>query len=306
MGTLTDGPWREVPYWDQIGPHDRAFVLDPVQGRIAFGDGRIGRVPPAGARLACRYRVGGGRAGNVAAGSLVQVPGWPLEVRQPAAAFGGAEVETLDEARARALAFLAGPQRAVTLGDLETLALATPGVPVAHARALAGHHPKLPCVAAAGSVTLVAVPACPAARPEAGPDFLAAVHRWLAPRCPLTTELHVLGPSYKAVDVEARLHTETGTDAQALVAAAIAALDAFLDPLAGGPEGTGWPPGRALYRSEVLATLNGIPGVAHVDRLTLRGEGDAESSCADVLFCPTQMAAAGRHRIEAIPRRQVR
>ena len=209
---VADGPWREVPHWDRIGPHDRAFVLDPARARIVFGDGRIGRVPPAGARLACRYRVGGGSEGNLGAGSLVQAEGVAVSLRQPFAAFGGAPAETLDEARGRALDFLSERFRAVTLADLETLALATPGVPVARARAIAGHHPALPCVTAAGSVTLVAVPSCnpirPGERPEAGPDFLSAVYRWLAPRCPLTTELHVVGPVFRAVAVEARLHAD--------------------------------------------------------------------------------------------------
>jgi predicted phage baseplate assembly protein len=204
------------------------------------------------------------------------------------------------------LAFLADRRGAITLSDFQTLALATPGVPVARARALAGHHPSLPCVTAAGSVTVVAVPSCPDVRPEAGPDFLAAVHRWLAPRCALTTELHVLGPSYQAVGVHARLHAEAGADPDALAAAAAAALDRFFHPLEGGPDGTGWPVGRAVYRTEVMAVLNAIEGVAYVDQLSLLAEGEMEASCANVTLCTGQMVAAGEHRIQVIARRPLR
>src|SRR5262245_39874537 len=70
-----DAPWRDAPYLDRIGPHDRIVLLEPERGRLIFGDGRRGRVPPAGAVLSCRYRVGGGAAGNVAAGTLVRAPG---------------------------------------------------------------------------------------------------------------------------------------------------------------------------------------------------------------------------------------
>jgi predicted phage baseplate assembly protein len=306
LDDVEDGPWREVPHWDRIGPHDCAFVLDPARARIVFGDGRIGRVPPTGARIAGRYRVGGGSEGNLEAGTLVQAEDAAVSVRQPFAAFGGAPAETLDEARGRALDFMSERFRAVTLADVEALALATPGVPVARARAIAGYHPAFPCVTAAGSVTLVAVPSCPGERPEAGPDFVSAVHSWLAPRCPVTTELHVVGPVFRTVVVEARLHADPGTELDGLIAAAAAVLDRFLHPLSGGPDGTGWPPGRAVYRTEVMAVLNGLPGVAYVDEVSLHAEGDSQASCADLVLCPAELATAGAHRIRAIPRRLVR
>jgi predicted phage baseplate assembly protein len=303
---MEDEGWHEVAEWDRVGPHDRAFRLEPARAQISFGDGRIGRVLPAGATVACRYRAGGGAEGNVGAGTLRDAHDARVEVRQPFPAFGGAAAETLDGARGRALAFLAQRYRAITLGDFETLALSTPGVPVARARALAGHHPDVSCVPAAGCMTVVAVPNCPDDRPEAGPDFLAAVCRWLKPRTALTTELQVVGPSYLAVAVHARLHAEPGAALDAIATAAVAELDRFFHPFTGGPDGAGWPAGRAVYRSEVLAILNAVDGVAFVDRLNLVAEGNAEASCANVTLCPTQMAAAGEHRIEVIARRHVR
>jgi predicted phage baseplate assembly protein len=305
QGGIEDPGWQEVAQWDRVGPHERTFRLEPERAQISFGDGRVGRVPPAGATLVCAYRVGGGAEGNIAAGTLVDVSA-PVTLRQPFAAFGGAAAETLDDARGRALAYLAEPVRAITLSDFESVALSTPGVPVARARALAGHHPELPCVPAAGVVTVVAVPSCPAERPEPGADFLNAVHRWLAPRCALTTELHVVGPSYRVVGVHARLHAEPGVEPNALAATAAAALDRFFHPLEGGPDGTGWPVGRAVYRSEVLALLNTIDGVAFVDRLGLVPEGETDASCANVPLCPAELAAAGEHRLQVIARRPMR
>jgi hypothetical protein len=302
---IADGAWHEVGQWDRVGPHDRAFRLEPERARISFGDGHVGRVPPAGATLVCAYRVGGGAGGNIAAGTLVDVSA-PVTLRLPFAAFGGAAAETLDVARGRALAFFVHPVRAITLSDFETLALSTPGVPVARARALAGYHPDVPCLSAAGVVTVVAIPSCPAERPEPGPDFLNAVYRWLTPRCALTTELHVVGPSYRVVGVHARLHAEPGVEPNALAATAAAALDRFFHPLEGGPEGTGWPVGRAIYRSEVLALLNSVEGVAFVDRLSLVPENETDASCANVPLCPAELAAAGEHRLPVIARRQVR
>jgi predicted phage baseplate assembly protein len=303
---IADDDWVEVAEWDRVGAHDRAFRLDPQRAQISFGDGRIGRVPPTGATLRCRYRVGGGVAGNIAARTLTHAISPSVTPHQPVRGWGGAPAETLDDARGRALAFLAETHRAIVLTDFETLALSTPGVPVARAYALAGFHPDLPCVSASGSVTVVVVPSCPADRPVPRPDFLVAVYRWLAPRCALTTELHVVPPSYRAVGVQARLHAESAIEVDALATAAVSALNYFLHPLTGGPDGTGWPVGRAVYRSEVMAILNSIAGVAFVDQLSLRAESETSASCANVTLCPTELVAAGEHHIQVIARRQVR
>lgn len=301
-----DNVWFDVATWDRIGPHDRVLLLDPVAAGIYFGDGRAGRVPSADAELVCRYKVGGGTDGNVAAGTLVVAEGLPIDAAQRFSANGGTAAETLDDAKGRALQFLAGRERAITLGDFETLAVATPGVPVARARALAGYHPTLPCVPAAGSVTVVAVPQCPGERPEAGEEFLAAVSSWLLQRCPLTTELHVIGPCYQVVAVQARLHAAKGTDLDALAELATAELERFLHPLAGGPDGRGWPVGRDVYRSEVMAVLNGIDCVTHVDSFRLIAEGEAQASCTNIPICPDCMAASGEHLISVIDGRPPR
>jgi predicted phage baseplate assembly protein len=301
-----DEPWRDAIDLDRVGPHDRVFLLDPARGRLTFGDGRVGRVPPAGATLSCRYRVGGGTAGNAVAGTLALASGIDVEIVQPFAAFGGTDAESLTDAKGRAIAWLAECRRAVTLADHEALALATPGVPVARARAMADHHPDLPCVRASGSVTVVAVPGCPDARPEASPAFLRAVRRWLEPRRVLTTELHVVGPRYRRIAVEARIHAERGVDCGALRQEAAAALAAFFHPLAGGPDGAGWPVGRHVYRSEVLAVLNALPGVVYVDRFQMRGERDTTASCGNIEICPDEVAASGTHAIDVITRRNGR
>ena len=297
-----DEPWRDVPHADRVGPHDRVALLEPERGRLTFGDGRTGRVPPAGARIACRYRVGGGSAGNVAAGTLVEAPGAGVSVGQPFAALGGAPAELLTDAKGRAIAWLAERRRAVTLDDYQVLALATPGVPVARAWALGDHHPDLPCVKASGCVTVVAVPRCPADRPEASAAFLAAVRCWLEPRRTLTDELHVVGPRYRAVAVEATIHADRGCDPVAIRAAALAALGDFFHPLHGGPDRAGWPVGRDAYRSEVLAALSAVGGVAWIDGFAMRGEGGARS-CGNVEICPDQMAASGEHHIAVVTRR---
>jgi predicted phage baseplate assembly protein len=312
-----DEPWEEVQLWDRTTPHARHARLGDDRAALEFGDGLVGRVPPAGAAIRAAYVQGGGPAGNVAAATLVRtragahnealVPDWALvgptlAARQPYAAAGGAEAETLQAAQARLLDALAAPQRAVTLDDCVRLALAAPGVPLARAYALPGLHPDLPCFPAAGCVTIVVVPRCPDPRPTPGAELLRVIERYLDPRRPLTSELHVIGPHYTTVAVHARLLPARGAPAAALPALARAALDRFFHPLYGGPEGGGWPAGRAVYRAEVLDLLSALPGVAAVDQLGLQAEGDAEPRCDNLPLCPEGLVASGDHQIHLAER----
>ena len=316
-----DAAWREVSFRDRVTPHERAFQLSAESGEILFGDGRAGRVPEAGAELRVKYGIGGGAAGNVAAGRLELplngrhntslVPAWEtlrhsLRVRQPFAATGGVGAESLAAAKGRAVAALNRPERAVTLKDFEALTLSTPGVPVARARALADYHPALPCFPVPGSVTVVVIPQGNGARPRPSDEMIDAIRRHLNRRRTLATEIHVVAPEYTRVAVHARLNVESRTDAAKLAAQARQALDVFFDPLRGGPDGTGWPVGRDVFRSEVLALLGDLPGVVYVDAFGLRAEGEAEPRCGNLPICRNSLIASGNHQISVTERSTAR
>jgi predicted phage baseplate assembly protein len=293
-----DDSWTEVRNWDRSGAFDRHYVVDPSTDTIQFGDGRVGRVPPAGSAVQARaYRVGGGAAGNLPAGRLTDVLAGPaLAVRQPFAAVGGAPAESLDQAHARALALLGSPTRAITVADWEALALDVPGVPVGRAAALAGVHPGFSCWDAPGVVTVVVLPDC-GDPPIPGPDFLAAVTRYLRRRRPLTSELHVVGPHYVGVTVSATLHVSEPS--AAVAARAQAALDAFFDPLRGGPVGSGWPFGRGVLESDLLELLARLPGVAYVDELRIAADG-APPRCQNLALCRTDLVDSQTHQIVVV------
>jgi len=290
--------WYESLAWGGVGPLQRSYLLAPDTGSIAFGDGRIGRVPPAGARIAVQYQVGSGSAGNVPAQTLAQLPSGPahIKVDQPYAATCGAPAETLNAAKARAVRELSTPTRAVTLHDFEQLALCTPGVPVARAHAIADYDPAMPCVPVSGSVTVVVMPPCPEALPMPTDAMRAAVLAYLERRRVLTAELHVVAPQYTLVIVSARLRARPDADARAIVRAAKGALEAFFHPLRGGPNKKGWPIGRAVYRSELLALLNDLDGVAYVEELAWSAS-DGSGRCGNIAICPHGLVASGTHEI---------
>ncbi len=296
-----DSGWQAVPTWDGIGPHYRACILDAEAGTVMFGDGRIGRVPPAGAGINVGYQTGGGMGGNVVAGTLLQLASaqTDVNVEQPFAACGGAVAETLNEAKTRAVRELATPTRAATLQDFEALALATPGVQLARVHAIADYHPAMPCIPVSGSTTVVVLPPCPENKPQPTAAMCATVQRYLERRRVLTGEIHVVPPHYTTVAVSARLYARPQVDCRALMRQALDALRQFFHPLSGGPEGRGWPIGRAVYRAELLALLNDLDGVQYVEDLTWRVDGQEANRCANtnITVCRHGLVASGMHEI---------
>lgn len=296
-----DRPWLEVAEWDESHADDRHYRLDGSVGTIRFGDGRVGRVPAAGSSIdVVRYAAGGGPSGNVPARRLVRVVGPSpavLDVVQPFPALGGSPPERLDRAHGRALDRLAAPARAVTAVDLEALALETPGIPIARAAALPARHPDHPCLPAPGVVTIVVLPRC-GDPPAPSPELLEAVRRYLGRRRPLTTEVHVVGPEYVPLVVSATMRVRR--PARDVAAAAQRALDRLFDPLWGGQDGKGWPLGRDVVESEVLAVLDAVPGVVFTRDLRFSTAGDAEQRCGTLSLCGIQLVDSKTHRLDVV------
>lgn len=147
--------WTPVPDLLDSRPLDRHFVAEmdnDGQAILRFGDDEYGHRPGEADSVQARYRIGTGKAGNLGRESLVHVvqpapsdltdpahptdppPPWPgvLRVRQPLAAMGGTDPETVEEVRQLApRAFRAETFRAVTEADYEAAALKLPAVAAA-------------------------------------------------------------------------------------------------------------------------------------------------------------------------------
>ena len=98
---------------------------------VRFGDGKNGTAPPPGAIFHAHYRVGNGAIGNVGhdtlAHALTSVPGI-MQIRNPLAATGGVDPETMEHIRQTApFAFLT-QLRAVTEDDYGTMAALDPAI----------------------------------------------------------------------------------------------------------------------------------------------------------------------------------
>jgi predicted phage baseplate assembly protein len=306
--------WTQRADFDLSGRADAHYVLDADQAVAVCGDGERGRRLPSGAVPYATYRATRAGDGNLASGRVRAVadtahnqalpdfgalPLAALAVTNPVPADGGAGGETLDQAALRALTSVEARRRAVTLGDIEALALETPGTRLARAGARPNLDAAFPCLEALGVITVVVLPFLPRSRPVPTGGTRRAVAAYLARRRVVGTRIVVSGPEYREVTVRARVRALRGTDRVRLRGLVLEALDRFLHPLEGGPEGTGWPFGRSVYRSEVLQVLDEVPGVDHVLQLEFVSDG-CEASCGNVCLGPIGLPASGAHQIEVL------
>ncbi len=315
-------PWIQRPELDASSRTDRHFRLDPTNGEINFGTGARGFVPPAGALIFARYRSTRANAGNLAACKIVQLADslhnhallydraagadtW-AQIRSRLqcignhlAATGGAAAEELTQAEGRAVTVLESTSRAVTLEDYERLALETPGTRIARVKAIANLHPDFPCFSAPGVVALIIVPSLPAGQPFPTNGLRGAVAAYLSRRRVIGTRLEIAGPTYLQVTVLAQVQSVAGVNRAVLESQIVAALSNFFDPLVGGPDGTGWPFGRDVYRAEVMKVIDEVPGVDHILSMDLLGSG-CEPVCGNICLGPTWLVASGKHQIAVL------
>jgi hypothetical protein len=85
--------------------------------------------------------------------------------------------------------------------------------------------------------------------------------------------IHVVGPEYAPVDVQAIMVPLPSADAGVVEENAKAALREFLHPLTGGRDKRGWPPGRPVFQSDVASVLRRVDGIDYVEELHLIRNG---------------------------------
>jgi hypothetical protein len=330
--------WQRVPDFAASGPLDHHYLLDRDLGEVRFGNGRRAAIPPAGAAVRATYASGGGSADNRPAQAVTQLEvalAGVDRVTNHVPAAGGADPEPVERVRVRGPLGLRHGGRAVAAEDYADLA-ATASPDVARALAVpvpvnpldvAWIHPApvdpapegpLPdgsvlCAAPAGAVpthsppsagrvTVTVVPESGDVRPAPSRQLLDEVADELRARCPSVVAeegLTVVGPVWIEVTVRATVAVADPQTAQTLPAAVTAALDRFLHPLHGGPDGGGWAFGRAAHRSDLLALVAALPGADHVVRLDLAEDPDRGG------LPPEDLARAlvwsGTHEVAVVP-----
>lgn len=295
--------WQRVTDFESSGPDEHHYQLKPDQGEIHFGNGFNGRIPLSWQAINVSYATTLGPQGNIPKERVwwVNKPGFEaITGKNLREATGGTTAESIEAAKARARKNFRTVQRAVTAADYEQLALATPGLRVARAKAIPGYHPDYPCFTMPGAVTVIVVPYTRAGTvtPVPGDGFLQTVYQHLDLHRLITTDLFVIGPGYVKISVNCKIQLKKRSSPVEVEKRVMAALQTFLDPLRGGPEGKGWPLGRPVFPSEIYQLIDRITGVDYLAGVTLGAEGVHRRQGEIVRISPVALVYSGEHRVE--------
>ncbi len=125
----TDIAYTRVENFIASTSTDRHFttkVNEVDEVTLTFGNGTLGKIPPATSPIVASYRVGGGIKGNVGANLINQListtPANVETVTNPLASSGGSDRETIEQAKKDGPRTVKTNDRAVTKDDYEALA----------------------------------------------------------------------------------------------------------------------------------------------------------------------------------------
>ena len=308
--------WQEVADFANSQPSDRHYVIDSLSGIVQFGplvrepnqlralteeriqyqthrkqprilsasnlEQQYGMIPPKGATLRMsRYRSGGGKQGNVLAGTLdtlkSAVP-YVAQVTNHIPARNGTDAETLEQLTLKVPQILRTRDRAVTQEDFEILTIQGGQGAVARAHCLP-NNPQKP-----GTVELLVIPNIDTQEIERArgihPDLFrlndqlkARILSYLDERKLLGVKVECLEPNYVGVTVQTEVALETKYQnpvaQEEILFQLQVALYRFLNPVTGGIDGQGWRLGQPLYPSDIVALCQTIPGIRYLGAIQL-------------------------------------
>jgi hypothetical protein len=260
--------WLPVADLLDSDPFAREFVVEVGRdGRalLRFGDDQFGQAPPAHSTATVTYRVGNGVAGNVGPEALAHlvVPDplpahWPevTAVRNPLAAAGGSDPETIEQVRRLApAAFHAELFRAVTEADYAQAAEKLPEV----SRATATFRWT-------GSWYTVFVTVDPRGTDELDERLRQRVRDFLTRYRQTGYDLEVDPPVYVPLEIEIEVCVAPDHFAGDVRRALLEALGDFFHP-------DNFTFGQAVYLSRLYAAVESVEGVDSAEVVTFKRYG---------------------------------
>jgi hypothetical protein len=259
--------WSEIESLGYASPGQKVYELSRnFEGYVIarFGDGSQGKIPNLGATVSSIYRVGGGIVGNVGADKIntlldsITSTGGPVNfsVTNPEESSGGAEEQSIDDAKLLGPKSLRALNRAVALEDYATLARAVVGVREANA-------------VRRGSPLFreIDVYITPEGGYEPSQTLIDLVEDYLQDRAMAGETVYVQGPkNVVGVLLSATVHVLSTYDSDDIRILVEDAINDFFDVEA---EGTQF--GKNVNLSDLMALIDNVLGVDYVDvsQLTL-------------------------------------
>ena len=262
--------WTEVDWLYGSGPADQVYmVLGGADGNtyVQFGDGVTGACLPSGTNnVQATYRSGIGSAGLARAGQISTLLSRPLglnAVTNPLASTGAADPETIDQARPNAPLSVLTLARIVSLEDAGNFAAASAGIAKAAVSWVWDGASYVACVTVAG----VGGAPVPPGSPQYA-SLLAGDDRGRRRHPPAGAV------QLRAEDLHDRRHDHAGPGARSRQRARRRHQRALAAAFSFASRGFGQP----VFSSEVITTMQNVPGVVAVTLGDFRLSGRSRAS----------------------------
>ncbi|MEH2093674.1 putative baseplate assembly protein [Nostoc sp.] len=289
-GTIQFGPLIREPSQLKQQTQVRSRIQEPSLDNTSVqvlennqSEHQYGAIPPRGSEIRMvTYRTGGGREGNVQTGAIQFLKSaypYIASVVNRIPAINGADAESLEQAVMKAPRILRTRDRAVTAEDFEVLTQQAGAGAIARVRCLPANSRRQ-----AGIVSLLVVP-------YANTDAIAQgngitpeefnlsnalqeqILSYLDERRLLGVQIELQEPNYVGVSVQTEVALEPAYNnpfaSEEIRRNLRVLLYKYLNPLTGGMDGKGWPFGRPVYTSDIVALLQQTPGVRHLGPVLL-------------------------------------
>ncbi len=184
------------------------------------------------------------------------------------------------------------PYRAVTLSDYEFLAKETPKANIERAQAF-WNSDKVEVIVCVKPPTVNTLTAASDAAKRLVCEHLNEGRL-------LTTLIEVIDPEFVPISVQTDIRTKPLSSEDAVKSSVVEKLEVFLNPLIGGWDHDGWPFGRSVYKSEIVAFIEGIEGVDCVQNLTLSCTGDCTLVNGNIIVGAHALVDSGTHQINIV------
>lgn len=262
--------WKQIDSFVAYDGDARVYQLDPASGKVRFGDGKQGKIPPVGSDSirAISYQSGGGEVGNVDAFAIEELKSSVESVDRvtnPIEATGGVDAPDVDLQLLTAPDRLRHRQQALTPLDMEALALSWSSE-IVRARCIPPHEPDEPIKVYIARRTGERCPKASLAERDALSRYLVS-QGWGALH---EDDIRVYNPDYVNVYVSVEIIAESSDMGAMVEKEAKDRLLKLLHPIEGGPDGKGWLFGRGLWKSDLFRALAGTPGLDRVKSIELQ------------------------------------
>ena len=297
---VDDVLWHETERMVDLEPDGRAYITrtdDEQATALTFGDGKHGaRLPTGVENVRAVYRSGIGRPGNVPAEQISLLATRPLGVKgviNPLPATGGADRESRDQARRNVPLAILALDRLVSVQDYADFCRTYAGIAKASAARLSDGRREVVHLTIAGVDDIPIEPTSDLYR-----NLHRALRRYGDPRQPIQIDLREL--MLLVIRARVRLHPDYLWESVAPKIRA-ALLDAFgFDRRELGQD---------VLLADVIATIQGVPGVTYVDVDLLESISESEAKNEDLLSAKLEdlaaIGGAGGNGTEQRPRSRI-